>query len=158
GIVDTDRQDRAHRSGEILRFGRVERMRRAEFASKFAAPLVRLEYDDRLAALHDRAHDSGKTDGAAAENEDGRALLAGERIHDTARARLDTTTQGAGQFERKAFWHLHNIALIGDAMSREGGLAEEMARDVFTCSMQRLSAVRTHACIVQHGHGVAISG
>ena len=76
-----------------------------------------------------RRHHRRKAHGADAEHGDRRSRADAQRIEHRAGACLKAAAERPQQFQRRVLAHFYCVALVGEGVGAEGGLAEEVAGD-----------------------------
>ena len=114
--------------------------------------------NDALAAHDTRGHDRRQTDAADAEDRDRVAEAGLEDVDDGAEAGQEAAAQRPEQAQIDVGIHHGDLALIGDGVGGEGGLAEEHAQIGAVFLVKTGRAVRQLAEEVQREPGVAARG
>ncbi|MNF72278.1 hypothetical protein D3C84_542500 [compost metagenome] len=128
----------------------------AQLPGQFQPVGVQVHGDNGRAASDPRRHDCRQPNRADAENDDAAADFRPERVEHRACTGLDATAQWTEQREIDVLRHFHRIALGGQRVSGERGLAEEPTTHLLLTTANQCAAIQSPAGEVQRHHLLAV--
>src|ERR1017187_639027 len=152
-IINTSARYGGNAPGEIPAMV-VDGVSGAQLPGQFEPAGFDVHGDDGSGTDDPRGHYRRQSNGSRAKHRNARPALDCQGIHHRSRARLDATTEGRQQPQRKRFGNFHQVACGHHRVGGEGGLAKEVP--AHTAALERVASIQARKTKVRFIKSLAI--